>query len=82
VRADAEGLATAHLRTSEQVGEALVRARVMTFSQEHVVRFVPAPTDSVLRFVEAPEVAPADGQSLSRFSVAVHSFFPLKLRGC
>ena len=71
VRADAEGLATAHLRTSEQVGEALVRARVMTFSQEHVVRFVPAPTDSVLRFVEAPEVAPADGQSLSRFSVEI-----------
>ena len=71
VQADAEGLATAHLRTPEQVGEALVRARVMTFSQERVIRFVPAPTDSVLRFVEAPEVAPADGQSLSRFSVEI-----------
>jgi len=71
VRADAEGLATVHLRTPEQVGEALVRATIKTFSQERVIRFVPAPTDSVLRFVEAPEVAPADGQSLSRFSVEI-----------
>ena len=71
VRADAEGLATAHLRTPEQVGEALVRATVLTFSQERQIRFVPAPTDSVLLFVEAPEVAPADGQSLSRFSVKI-----------
>ena len=71
VRADAEGLATAHLRTPEQVGEALVRATVMTFSQERVIRFVPAPADSVLHFVEAPEVAPGDGQSLSRFSVEI-----------
>ena len=73
VQADAEGLATAYLRTPEQVGEALVRATVMTFFQERVIRFVPAPADSVLRFVEAPEVAPADGQSLSRFSVEISS---------
>lgn len=71
VQADAEGVATAHLRTPKQVGEALVRATVMTFSQERVIRFVPAPTDSVLRFVEAPEVALADGQSLSQFSVEI-----------
>ena len=71
VRADAEGLATAHLRTPEQPGEALVRATVLTFTQESVIRFVLAPADSVLRFVEAPEVAPADGQSLSRFSVEI-----------
>ena len=71
VRADAEGLATAHLRTPEQVGEALVRARVMTFFQERVIRFVTAPTDSVLHFTEAPEVASADGQSLSRFAVEI-----------
>jgi hypothetical protein len=77
VRADAEGLATTYLRTPEQVGEALVRASVMTFSQEHVVRFVPAPADSVLRFVEAPEVAPADGQSLSQFSVRISPLLQL-----
>ena len=71
VLADAEGLATAHLRTPEQPSEALVRATVLTFSQEHVIRFVPAPADSVLRFVEAPEMAPADGQSLSRFTVEI-----------
>jgi len=71
VRADAEGLATAYLRTPDQVGEAQVTARAMTFVQEHVIRFVPAPSDSVLRFVEAPETAPADGQSLSRFAVEI-----------
>ncbi len=71
VLADAEGLATAHLRTPEQPGEALVRATVMTFLQEHVIRFVPAPADSILRFIKTPETAPADGQSLSRFSVEI-----------
>lgn len=71
VRADADGFATAHLRTPEEVGEALVRATVLSFSQERVIRFVPAPTDSILRFVEAPETALADGQSLTRFSVQI-----------
>jgi hypothetical protein len=71
VRADANGLAMAHLRSPEQVGEALVRASVMGFFQERVIRFVSAPTDSVLHFVEVPAVALADGQSLSRFSVEI-----------
>jgi hypothetical protein len=43
----------------------------MTFFQERVIRFVSAPTDSVLHFVEVPEEAMADGQSLSRFSVEI-----------
>ncbi|MFT5376315.1 MAG: hypothetical protein ACI906_003152 [Candidatus Latescibacterota bacterium] len=71
VRADAAGMATAYLRSPEQVGEALVRATIMTFFQERVIRFVSAPTDSVLHFVEVPEEAMADGQSLSRFSVEI-----------
>ena len=36
-----------------------------------MIRFVSAPTDSVLHFVEVPAVALADGQSLSRFSVDI-----------
>jgi len=71
VRADADGMATAYLRSPEQVGEALVRANIMTFFQERMIRFVPAPTDSVLRFVEVPVEALADGRSLSRFSVEI-----------
>ena len=73
VKADADGFATAHLRTPEEAGDALVRATVLSFHQEHLIRFVPAPTDSILRFVDAPEIAPADGQSVSRFSVEISS---------
>lgn len=71
VRAGADGMATAHLRTSDQVGEAMVRATVGAFYQEAAIHFVMAPTDSVLRFMEAPETAPADGKTLSRFAVRV-----------
>ena len=71
VRVDAAGLATAYLGSPEEAGESLVRATARTFTAQHVIRFVHAPTDSVLRFVEAPETAPADGHSVSRLSVEI-----------
>ncbi len=71
VLADDQGVATAYLRSPEQVGEAMVRATAGSFTQETVIRFVPAPTDSVLQFVEGVEAALADGQSLSRFAVQI-----------
>jgi hypothetical protein len=71
VRADLAGVATAHLRTPEEPGEALIRATVGTFFQETTIRFVPVPADSVLSFVAIPEQVLADGQSLSRVEVRI-----------
>lgn len=69
VKADADGFATAHLRSPNEPGEALVRATVLSFHQEQLIAFTPAPTDSVIRFVDAPERVLADGHTNSRFTV-------------
>lgn len=71
VRVEAGGRATAHLRSPEAPGEVQIRASVAGFSQHHVIRFVPAPVESVLRFVGAHQAAPADGETLTGFTVAI-----------
>lgn len=71
VRADADGRATAYLRSPEAPSDVQVRASVAGFSQEHLIHFVPAPADSVLRFVAPPQAAPADGETLTGFTVSI-----------
>ena len=71
VEADADNMASVFLRAPDESGEALVTATVKGFSQETMVRIVPAPADSVLRFSAFPETAPADGNTLAELAVAI-----------
>lgn len=71
IMADTSDLATAYLRGPDRVTEALVKATVKGFTQETKIRFVPVPASRVLRFVEAPVSAIADGATLSRFRVEI-----------
>ena len=74
---DAAGTASAFLRSSTVVGAAIVAAQVMNGSDavgaaaQLRIDFVPADAADIVRFVEAPTSAPADGATASRFSVRV-----------
>lgn len=79
VTADATGQATFQLQASAQVETARVQAQVQglpSLVRELAVAFVAADPDAVVRFVETPGSAPADGATLSRFSVAVSPSVP------
>ena len=71
VSADTGGQATANLRSPEASGEVQVRATAAGFSQQHLIHFIPAPTDSVLRFVDVDSSAPADGETLTDVTVVI-----------
>lgn len=79
VTADATGQATFQLQASTQVETARVQAQVQNLPslvRELAVAFVASDPDAVVRFVEAPGSAPADGATLSRFSVSVSPAVP------
>lgn len=79
VTADSTGQATFQLQSSAQVETARVQAQVQNLPslvRELAIAFVPADADAVVRFVDPPGAAPADGATLSRFSVAVSASVP------
>jgi hypothetical protein len=75
VRADENNMASVTLSSPDTVTAALVTANVKGYTAEETIRFVAVPADSVLRFTEAPDTAPADGASTSRFVVSVSPNF-------
>ncbi|HEV7669766.1 MAG TPA: hypothetical protein VGS22_14685 [Thermoanaerobaculia bacterium] len=80
VAADATGQATIELQSAQQVGSAVVVARVKEvpgLSRSVAVGFIPADVNGVIRFVQSPGSAPADGASKSVFTVEVSSALPL-----
>lgn len=80
VQADSQGRATIELRSAQQVGEAVVTARVKQVTglvRQIVIGFRPADPDSLIRFVAAPSTAPADGATLSAFTVELSPALPL-----
>lgn len=71
--------ATIELQSSQQLVTARVQAVVK--NQEEVadtldVEFVPADAGTLIRFIEAPAVAPADGQTPSFFTVEISGSIP------
>jgi hypothetical protein len=80
VQADSQGRATIELRSAQQVGDAVVTARVKQvagLTRQVVIGFVSADPDSVIRFVAVPASAPADGATLSAFTVELSPALPL-----
>lgn len=71
VEADADGLATAHLLSPDTEGQGLVSATVKGFTQEASVRFVRPQTAAMIRFVESATAAPADGNSVTDYTVRI-----------
>jgi len=70
VLADEEGVATVILVSPDEGGEAVVTATVRDFSLEETIRFIAEPS---ITFLEAPTSAPADGFTLTQFSVVISS---------
>ncbi len=74
VEADATGRARIDLVSSQAVGTAVVTASPMSapgVAASLEIGFVPLDPDGVIRFVAAPTRAPADGATLSTFTVEV-----------
>jgi hypothetical protein len=79
VAADGNGLAQIDLVASQQVGSAVVSASPLDspgILASLTVSFVPAGADDTIRFVTAPAQAPADGATLTTFTVAISSSLP------
>jgi len=70
ILADQSGMATVTLESPTAGGEAVVTAAVRGFTLEETIRFFVQPSIS---FVGPPRVAPADGVTLTRFSVLITS---------
>jgi len=80
VEADSEGEARIELQSSQQVGEAVVRASVKEvagLTRQLLISFVAADPDAVIRFTASPATAPADGATLSAFTVELSPSLPL-----
>ncbi len=80
VAADGTGVATIELVSAQQVGPAVVAARVKEvpgLSRSVAVAFTTADVNGVIRFVASPPNAPADGASKSLFTVEVSPSLPL-----
>jgi hypothetical protein len=74
VTAGSDGRALAILQSSQRVGPAIVSAVVKgtpTVSAQLQINFTAPSPDDVLRFVSPPTSAPADGQTVTLFTVAV-----------
>jgi hypothetical protein len=74
VTAGSDGRALAILQSSQQVGPAIVSAVVKgtpTVSAQLQINFTAPSPDNVIRFVSPPASAPADGQTVTLFTVAV-----------
>lgn len=79
VTADATGRALVELQSAEQVGDAIVQAQVVAAPElvrQVLISFVEADPGSVIRFVAAPATAPADGATLSTFTVQLAPTLP------
>lgn len=80
VEAGADGQATIELQSSQQVEEAVVKASVKEvagLTRQILIAFVAADPDEVIRFTVQPATAPADGMTLSAFTVALSPSLPL-----
>jgi len=80
VAADVTGTASVELRSAQQVGIAVVTAQVQNvagLSRQLTVSFTAADAGSVIQFVAAPATAPADGASISTFTVQLSPSLPL-----
>lgn len=74
VTAGSDGRALVILQSSQRVETAIVTAVVKgsaNVSAERQIQFTAPNPDDVLRFVTAPAAAPADGQTITLFTVAV-----------
>ena len=70
--ADVGGQATVELQSGQQLGDAVVTASIKNVAgvtRRLVISFVAANPDEVVRFVAAPATAPADGATISSFTV-------------
>ena len=77
VQADSSGQATLELQSSTRVEDAIVRATATPgLTRQVMVGFVPVDADAVIRFTQSPANAPADGATLTSFTVAVSPQFP------
>ncbi|HET9766000.1 MAG TPA: hypothetical protein VFS60_04080 [Thermoanaerobaculia bacterium] len=80
VAADVTGTATIELRSAQQVGSAVVTAQVQNvagLSRQLTIAFTAADPDSVIQFIAAPASAPADGATVSTFTVQLSPSLPL-----
>jgi hypothetical protein len=80
VEADGGGRARIDLLSAQQVGGAVVTATpkdAAGVSASLEIAFLPANPDEVIRFVAAPATAPADGATLSGFTVQLSPALPL-----
>jgi hypothetical protein len=80
VAADSTGQATIELQSAQQVGPAVVTARIKEvpgLSRSIAIGFTAADVNNVIRFVANPTTAPADGASKSVFTVEVSNALPL-----
>ena len=79
VEADATGQAAIDLQSSQQVESSEVSAsvdQVAGLTQRLVIAFVAADPNETIRFTASPAHAPADGATLSTFSVQVSPALP------
>lgn len=80
VPADVTGTASVQLTSAQQVGIAVVTAQVQNvtgLSRQLTVSFTAADPGSVVQFVAAPASAPADGATISSFTVQLSPALPL-----
>jgi hypothetical protein len=80
VAADVTGTATIELQSAQQVGSAVVTAQVQNvigLSRQLTISFTAADPDSVIQFVAPPASAPADGATVSTFTVQLSPSLPL-----
>ncbi|HEV8241590.1 MAG TPA: hypothetical protein VGS57_19665 [Thermoanaerobaculia bacterium] len=80
VAADVTGTATVELKSAQQVGIAVVTAQVQNvsgLSRQINISFTSADAGSVIQFVTAPASAPADGATISSFTVQLSPSLPL-----
>lgn len=85
VEADQSGQAHAELRSSQEVGTAVVTAEVSLGTTDKLVARMEIPFTSpdpgaLVRFLSAPATAPADGASRSRFVVELAESIPIAER--
>ncbi|HXT50825.1 MAG TPA: hypothetical protein VN811_07270, partial [Thermoanaerobaculia bacterium] len=80
VGADVTGTASVELRSAQQVGSATVTAKVESvtgLSRSITVSFTAADPSTIIDFVAAPSSAPADGATISSFTVQLSPALPL-----
>ncbi|MGH1364662.1 MAG: hypothetical protein ACRBF0_13960 [Calditrichia bacterium] len=72
--------ATAVLKSPNSIQTTTIKATVNTFSREISINFMPIIPDSIIRFITTPNSAPADGATLSTYSVRISPQLPLSGR--